>query len=626
MIMETYLRRGQRSLRRLALDSRVRTLGQAIAWTLGGFFLSAASIGGVPLPLAPGFISAVTGWRAGLMSLGAMVGFPSFWGAGGNIGIVWSAAGGLLAMLVGRLESSREQPWMMPMLMTFLTAVTEITFLLILKDPTAFLLRVFRVGLALFFSMLFAQSVHCRERITQWVTQGVLVLGLAQVRLGPFSLGHVCAGAMAACPFPAAVLAGVGLDLAKVSPVSMAACQCLAWFARQFPWPQKWQVCLTPALAYLGVSLAWGVWDTGPLPALVLGGFLGPLIPEAPAQIRRWPTGAAQVRLEMGANLMGRMQRILVEFPPPPIDAQALVEKARDLACSGCSIRKYCRASFTADLLEHPLDADCRKQARLVPELRRARDHYRLLLADRQRWGEYRLALQQQYQFLGQYLQKLGSDLNKGAPAAKAQFRCAASARSRSKERANGDTCVAFPGQDCCFYVLLCDGMGTGLGAAQEGHAAAVLLRQLLGAGFPAEHALETANNLLVLSGRSGAVTVDLAQIHLDTGIVQLYKWGAAPSWVLTRAGAEKIGTATYPLGLDLGKSRMVIKKLSLRRGETLVLLSDGLDGEDVLTRLTPDAPPGELAAKILEGSGSSGEDDATAAVIRLTPSAVPSS
>ena len=185
---------------------------------------------------------------------------------------------------------------------------------------------------------------------------------------------------------------------------------------------------------------------------------------------------------------------------------------------------------------------------------------------------------------------------------------------------------MAFRGQDCCFYVLLCDGMGTGLGAAQEGHAAAVLLRQLLGAGFPAEHALETANNLLVLSGRSGAVTVDLAQIHLDTGIVQLYKWGAAPSWVLTRAGAEKIGTATYPLGLDLGKSRMVVKKLSLRRGETLVLLSDGLDGEDVLTRLTPDAPPGELAAKILEGSGSSGEDDATAAVIRLTPSAVPSS
>lgn len=139
MMMETYLRRGQRSLRRLALDSRVRTLGEAIAWTLGGFLLSAASIGGVPLPLAPGLISAVTGWRAALMSLGAMVGFPSFWGAGGNIGIVWSAAAGLLAMLVGRLESSREQPWMMPMLMTFLTAVTEITFLLILKDPTAFL-------------------------------------------------------------------------------------------------------------------------------------------------------------------------------------------------------------------------------------------------------------------------------------------------------------------------------------------------------------------------------------------------------------------------------------------------------------------------------------------------------
>lgn len=626
MMMETYLRRGQRNLHRLTLDPRVRCLGSGVLWAGGGFLLSAASIAGVPVPLAPGLICAATGWRTALMSLGAMVGYPTFWGTAGSIGIVWAATAGLLAMLVGRLESSRQMPMMIPVLAAFLTAVTEMCFWLILKDPTPFAMRAVRVALSLFFAMLFLQAAHCRERMTDWLAEGVLVLGLAQIRLGQFSLGHICAGAMAACPFPAAVLAGVGLDLAKVSPVSMTACQCLAWLARQYPWPQKWQVCLTPALAYLGVSLAWGVWDTAPLPGLVLGGFLGPLIPDSQAQVRRWPTGAAQVQLEMGANLMAQMQNILITFPPPVIDAQALVEKARDLACSGCSIRKYCRASFTADLLEHPLDADCRKQARLVPELRRAREHYRLLLADRQRRGEYRLALQQQYRFLAEYLRTLGNDLSKTTPATRAQFRCVASARSRSKERANGDTCVAFPGQDCCFYVLLCDGMGTGLGAAQEGHTAAVLLRKLLGAGFPSEHALETVNNLLVLSGRSGAVTVDLAQIHLDTGIVKLYKWGAAPSWVLTRGGTEKIGTATYPPGLDLGKSRMVTKKLSLRRGETLILLSDGLDGEDVLTRLTPDAPPGELAAKILEGSGSSGEDDATAAVIRLVPSAVPSS
>ena len=61
---------------------------------------------------------------------------------------------------------------------------------------------------------------------------------------------------------------------------------------------------------------------------------------------------------------------------------------------------------------------------------------------------------------------------------------------------------------------------------------------------------------------------------------------------------------------------------LSLCRGEALILLSDGVDGEGVLHRLsvTPDAPPGELAAEILEKGCDRSEDDATAAVVRLRP------
>lgn len=56
--------------------------------------------------------------------------------------------------------------------------------------------------------------------------------------------------------------------------------------------------------------------------------------------------------------------------------------------------------------------------------------------------------------------------------------------------------------------------------------------------------------------------------------------------------------------------------------GEVLILLSDGVDGEVALRQsdLTPDWPPGELAAKILESGRGKVEDDATAAVIRLVP------
>ena len=53
-----------------------------------------------------------------------------------------------------------------------------------------------------------------------------------------------------------------------------------------------------------------------------------------------------------------------------------------------------------------------------------------------------------------------------------------------------------------------------------------------------------------------------------------------------------------------------------------MVLLSDGVDGEEALGHadLSPDLPPGELAAKLLEMGSGKAEDDATAAVIRLRP------
>ena len=66
----------------------------------------------------------------------------------------------------------------------------------------------------------------------------------------------------------------------------------------------------------------------------------------------------------------------------------------------------------------------------------------------------------------------------------------------------------------------------------------------------------------------------------------------------------------------------MAVRKLSLRRGEVLIVVSDGVDGEGIqhLSDLSPDLPPGELAAKLLESGRGRGEDDATVAVVRLHP------
>ena len=183
-----------------------------------------------------------------------------------------------------------------------------------------------------------------------------------------------------------------------------------------------------------------------------------------------------------------------------------------------------------------------------------------------------------------------------------------------------------FTGPDLRYYILICDGMGTGMGAAREGQSAASLLQQMLSAGFPAEYAFRSVNSLLVLRGRAGAVTMDLAELQLDSGRAVVYKWGAAPSYLIRDHGAEKIGTATPPPGLSVTDGRETVERLSLRRGEVLIMVSDGVAGEEALRRIgrISAQPPGELAAKILQYGVQGAEDDATVAAVTLLPGTTP--
>ena len=627
MMVETYLRRGKRELQRLALEPGVQRVGSAGLYLGSGFLLSAASLGASPLPLAMGVICALSGWRAVLMTLGAMIGYPVFWGAAGCQGIVWAAVGGTLAVLVGNREIRRDQPLMIPAIASFLVAVAGLTWRFFLGDRTPMPIWLLRVGMTLFSAAVFTKAALCRDALTDWLAIALGALALAQVAPVPWlGLGFVLAGAMGVGgAFPAAVLTGLALDLAQVTRVPMAAAQCMAYFVRLIPFDKKWQRGTAPAVSYMLTMAACGTVELLPLPALLAGGAIGTLLPPRPQLThRRGETGTAQVRLELGAEVMRAAQGLILEMEPPPIDQDALLDKVRQRACDSCSARRSCKAQLSRQWLMEPLAADCRKQGRLVPELRRAREELCSMQADRHRQGEYRQALARQYAVLSDYLRSLSDRLPRRGEALEIRYRAEVSARSRQKEAVNGDRCVAFAGPDETYYVLLCDGMGTGPGAAQESRDACKFLRSLLTAGFPAEYSLRTLNDLLALRGSAGAVTVDLAQLRLDTGGAAVYKWGAAPSWVLTRQSVTKIGTAAPPPGLSVSGARETVEKLSLCRGEVLILLSDGVDGEAALRHLslTPDAPPGELAAKILENGSERAQDDATAAVVRLRPMA----
>ena len=618
--MENYLLRFRRRLRKWALDPAVQSGAAVAAWGGSGFLLSAASLSGGYQPLAPGLIAAATGWRALVAALGAAAGYGVFWGRAGLQGMVWSAAGCLLALLLGKGKLPEACPLLIPALLGVVTAVTGLVFLFF-HQGTAFELFFLRVFLGPFSALLFVRGLQRRDSVTQWACLAVAVLALA--RIGP--LGYAAASVFSVwASFPAAVLAGLGLDLADVTELPMTVVICGAWFGRMIPFQEKWMRFGMPGIACLVVMGLSGIWDYKPLPGLILGGCIGYFLPPRPESVHRHgELGIAQVRLEMTAGVLAQTQKLLLEVPLLPVDEGALLNRAINRACGNCPSREHCveRSHLGPEYLEKPLAFACRRPWEIQGELLRAQDRLRDLRADRKRQQEYRWALVQQYQFLAVYLQRLSDQLPRGGQRAQAHYRLEISARSRGKERSNGDRCLAFPGTGCRYYVLLCDGMGTGLGAAQEGQSTGELLRQMLTAGFPPEHAFRSINSILALRGQAGAVTLDLAEIRLDSGRVSLYKWGAAPSWVLRPKGAEKIGTATPPPGLDLKDARETVIRLSLRRGEVLILVSDGAEiGESLRREAFRPWPPGELAERLLKECKDAGEDDATVAVLRLSP------
>lgn len=576
----------------------------------GGAVLAAAPVWNHPMPLAAVWAVTLSPRCRPAAALGAALGYGLFWPAEGGKAAVW-AASVLLISMVPRLTRGR----LLTAAAGCVTALTGLLFQVLGLEEG-------NLGL---FCLEILTAAAAAELFTRWgkgaklYLSSLWLLGLGKISPG---LGLFACGAGLAILPPAAVITwGAALELSGTAGGSAAALAAGGLLLRQLPLPVPWGRCLAPGLSAAAVMTLSARFFPGTAVCFALGGLAGGMLPEIGRQAAfHRGSGCAQVRLEQMARLFTQFQHTLLELPPPAIDEAAFVEKIRVGACACCAARNVCtqRGDIDAGLLHGDLRFRCRKTGRVLREVQVCQTQMQQLRLSHSRQEECRQALVQQYGYLSGLLELLSDKLAGQGSHPIPAYRIQVSARCRRREAENGDRCMAFAGDGCRFFVLLCDGMGTGQEAAGEAQRTAAMIRSMLLAGMPPQYALGCINSQLALRQLAGAVTVDLAEIRLDSGKAAVYKWGAAPSFLVHRGKYRQVGQASLPPGLSLESTQEGVSRFSLSRGEWLIMVSDGVEfAGDAL--LGQDSEASAMAQRILENQPE-GSDDATAAVIRLLP------
>lgn len=660
-----YIARAKQRIRQLLNHPGVEKWAKRVGICLCGFILSAAGSGVTPMPLAVGLLCCLDFGLETLLACGASVGGTLlFWGmdAGLEPAALLLIVFALLALLEGLAVKGTRL--FVPLLVSAVTATVGILFLLegsftSRGDLSMFLLRVGLSGLS---AAAFTQYKRSRNSPAGWFAAGAFAMGLAQILLfGYLDLGAafgallVCAAPPGLASLPMAAVCGVSLDLSGISAVPFTPIYCLgSLFSAVLPKKQV-RFFLLPALCF-PIMLLCSAYDLMVPVSLAVGSLAALLHPRSliPQPIQEIPGAEPDtaVRLQAVAKVLGMIQSLLLtESREGVSDSAALVfDQATDQVCRSCLHFSQCwerNGSETYRLLRDaapgllekgtaqisdlpvPFLDRCRRPEPFLEAVNQALFAHRYGAKCQAQLAESRMVLCSQYQFLADYLSQTAEALESPIYAcADRRYRPEIGIGTAGKYglAVSGDRGACFAGPGSMYYVLLCDGMGTGPGAAAESESAMNLLTGLLQAGLSAGAALEMLNGVYLLRNSGGFSTADLLELHLDSGRALLYKWGAAPSYVKHQGYAKKVGTAAPPPGLGLGGAcRAEVIRLSLTRGETVILVSDGVSGEETRQRIAgfADPSPKALASYIIAGTGQNGEegeDDRTAVAVCLRP------
>ena len=344
---------------------------------------------------------------------------------------------------------------------------------------------------------------------------------------------------------------------------------------------------------------------------------------------------AAQQRLSETALVLRELYDSLMRTPKAEEENPAMIfDRAAERVCRGCSLRTICWEREYAKTYNALNDATaallsqgrgrggdfpsyftdrCIRFPSFLSAVNAELSAFLLRRQYRGRLADTRAQAAGQYARLSELLSETAENLD-ARPAAAAElmsYRVGMALRPKGGETVSGDSMTNFETGDGTLCLLLSDGMGSGEEARRESALAVRLLERFLRAGVDAAGALKTLNGALTLRSEvsDSFTTIDLLLLSLRDGAAQVYKYGAAPSYVKRGARVRRITCSCLPAGLQSADEQPETTHFRLERKSFFVMLSDGVadvNDDDWLQALLSDwqgDDPQALVTEILAES-----------------------
>lgn len=201
------------------------------------------------------------------------------------------------------------------------------------------------------------------------------------------------------------------------------------------------------------------------------------------------------------------------------------------------------------------------------------------------------------------------------------------SQRSAVEGEVSGDTAKCFCDGAGNASIILSDGMGQGSRAAVDSRMTAVMISRLLGAGVGLPAAVRLLNSSMqVKSADESFATLDITNINLFNGNVEMIKFGAAATFILSGGEVSCREEANLPLGI-LPSPETSSHGCRISDGDVIAVVSDGVPLESYETVKTimcgcRELTAQEISDRIIDGVVAAREDirdDISVAVVRLS-------